>query len=338
MKFSNYFIIFLMMLLFATVLMYFTTVTNTTISEEDEKYREMHYAAVENALVKVVNNIDLSESEAILWTPENMIKAREELNNLFELRLNYSINSTNDTTDWLCPLICYMDYNGFYVTYIGTDNDGTASDKKVTSGLNTWTTAIDLYSIQYYLGKDILTVTNNEGHTFTGTYDEINIHFNYPSFLKKYTYEKTIDDEQIKVVNAELFNKDKENFIILRTEEILNYYLNNKDNTIGKLGRHIELSFDLNDDAFHKMFHNVGIIAFMQGPTYNNTYDKTPICAYAHYQVVEDNITFVITTENGVLYYHDKNCDIMSNQEYVTECNSMRDAALYGASFCPYCH
>ena len=342
MKISNYVMIFIIVLTSITMFIVFTTKINTTISEEDEKYREMLYSAAEDALVKAVQNENYYYQNDVLWTPENRQIATDSLNDHFETRLDYSINSVTDTTDWLFPIICYLDYNGFYITYIGTENDGTAAQAKVDSGLNTWSKVIEegskKYNIIYYLGKDILSVTDETGITFTGTYDEVNEYYSYPNFLKSYTEDKAVNGEIVKKVNADRFNQDKENFIILKTEELLNYYLNNKDTTVNKLGKHLELNFDLNDDGLHKTFHNVGIAIFMQGPVMNNSYNKTPICGYAHYQVTENSDVYDITLENSELYYHNQNCTIKDSQTLYKRVFSLTDALNTGASPCPICY
>lgn len=341
MKPSHYLIIFIMILASFTILISTTTDLNVNISEEDEKIREILYAGAEDALVKTLEEQNYPYDNEKLWSEYTVQVALDSLNDHFENRLNYDINDINDTTDYLFPVVCFLDSDGYYLRFIGTENDETVEDKKVESGLFTWTKIEESggkkYNLQYHLGTDILTVTDESGMTTTGTYDEINELLDHPFFFNSYRVTREVNGEEKTIIDADSYNKDKENYMILKTEEMINYYLNNKTTTVQKLGKHIELSFDINDDALHQAFHNVGLAIFMQGPVFNNSYNKTPICGFAHYEYTEIEPCMITLFENE-LYYHNKNCTEKDVQDFYGYARDTKEAAELGASPCITCY
>ena len=201
------------------------------------------------------------------------------------------------------------------------DGDQTANNKRVTTPINTWTTTIDGYNIRYYLGNDILTVTDSTGKTQTGTYDDIDIAFNNPSFLS----------------DRDGFNHNKNEFIVIETEKQLNYYINNKDTSVNQNGKSYTLSLDISNDEMHKMFTEPGIAIFMQGPSVSNSYDYVTIFGYAHHQIKKTS-SFPVTADGMNVYYHkDKNCPKVNDDTYIGTVYSKKDAAENGISECPTC-
>lgn len=323
MKLTNYFFIFAVIFSSLFLLLVYTTNVNVKMDEEDQKYRDYLYEAAQSALQEVVDDVDNSDNDiSLLWSEENRNIAYKKLLSQFNMLLDYPLNSDYmDTTEYLFPVICYIDQDGFYLTYVGVDGDQTADNKRVTTPINTWTTTIDGYNIRYYLGNDILTVTDSTGKTQTGTYDDIDTVFNNPSFLS----------------DRDGFNHNKNEFIVIETEKQLNYYINNKDTSVNQNGKSYTLSLDISNDEMHKMFTESGIAIFMQGPSVSNSYDYVTIFGYAHHQIKKTS-SFPVTVDGINVYYHkDKNCPEVNDDTYIGTIYSKKDAAENGISECPTC-
>ena len=322
MKLTNYFFIFTVIFSLLVLLLFYSTNINVKMDEEDQKYREYLYEATQSALQETVDNISESSYNDVLWTKETMSIAYNKLLDQFNMLLDYPMNTdTIDTTEYLFPLICYIDNDGFYITYVGTNEDATASNKRVTSPINTGTTTIDGYSIRYYLDNETLTVTDCNGKTQTGSYDYINRVFDNPSFL----------------ADIDAFNKNKNEFIITETEKQLNYYINNKDTSVNQYGKNYTLSLDISNDEVHKMFTQPGLAVFMQGPSVNNTYDHVTIFGYAQHQIKKIS-AFPVTTDGLNVWYHkNKGCEKINEQDCLGYVYSKKDAAENNIAECTTC-
>lgn len=341
MKPAHFLIIFITILSSFVLLITLSTDINVNISEEDEEIRTVLYDGAEDAVVKALEERNYLNNTDRLWTQKSIKAAIDSLNDHFENRLEYDINSIADTTDYLFPIACFLDTDGYCIRFIGTENDGSAFEKKVITELNTWTYITENgnknYNIQYYLGENRLTVTDADGMTVTGTYDEIDKIFNNPFFFDAYRRTEKVNGETKTFIDADSFNENKMVYIITKTQEMLNYYLNNKTTGLAKLGKHIELNFDINNDALHQAFENKGLIIFMEGPNFNNFYDRTLIYGYAHYELTTDS-SCIITFYQNEMYYHKDECYEKDNQEFYRYVDNAKKAALLGANPCVFCY
>lgn len=228
---------------------------------------------------------------------------REKAVNTFYSSLGLSLNKKGDyyyhDLEIMTPVICLVDYDGFYISYNAAFDDMSVSDEGYDklhhiTNLQTWAETVGRYTVRYYLNDNVQVITNY-GVQYSGNRKEV-----YAQIAAKESYHTDlsylIDDEE--------FDVTRNACVIQHIDEQIEYYINNLNNRADGYFTQYTLSLPENaGETWAGQIDNPTILAFIQGKTYNIRQKNVSVYSIGAYDV-DESLHYFITGTGDDRYYH----------------------------------
>jgi len=224
----------------------------------EKQYSHHIEAACEAAMLTA------SSSNKSLWAS---LPTRLKATDTFFVTLNSAMNRRGDyaiETKLYVPVICFVDYDGFYICYnAGLDDNATTDDSVYDINEHTpiqqWTETTTNYTIRYYLTDQIMVTHNNTGVSCKGSPSDV--------------YNKFNDIELTFLLSSEI--ESRKNIKIIDTiKNTLEYYINTQNNYADPYFTQYNIDMSYSEgNEWARMLKNPCIISFIQGkqPKVRNT-------------------------------------------------------------------
>lgn len=253
--------------------------------------------------------MELADSDTLSEKESNQEKdsfwkraeTRENAVNTFYKSLGLSLNKKNETyyndLELMSPIICLIDYDGFYLSYNAAFDDNATTDENnlnfhnITM-LNTWAENIGTYTIRYYL-TDKVEVYSNTGKQYIGNRKEV-----YENI-----YKETSDETLAYFMDDAEFSLSRNACVIQHINEQVEYYINNMNLAVDSYDTQYSLYLAENQgETWAGMIDNPTIMAFIQGPTYNIRQKHISVFGLGAYDY-DEPLHYFICEEEGVKIY-----------------------------------
>lgn len=267
-------------------------------------YATFVITACQDALeMELSDSTDLSDDSHIqgkdmFWKDYEI---RENAVNTFYHSLGLSLNKTTDAyyneIELMTPVICLIDYDGFYISYNAAfDDTAVTSDDNdnlhAITQLNTWAENVGNYTVRYYLTDDV-TVYCHNGKQYYGDRKEV----------FQDIYAETSDTTLQYLADDEEFDLSRNACVIQHIDEQVEYYINNHNLAADGYDTLYSLNMTENSgETWTGMIDNPTILAFIQGPTYNIRQKKVSVYGLGAYEY-DEQLHYFISTENDMMYY-----------------------------------
>lgn len=319
MKLSHYSIFFAIILTTVlTVMILHTYLLNKQVNESIEMERAVS-SATEASLMSAYTDEDEIFSEA---------KSRETAIDSFYQQLNKSLGfagSRENLSFLYVPFVVLVDNDGYYVSYqtVDKDSDGNSFDDIVISNKYTFTSNYSGYHVRFFQNNTV-NVSDLNGKSYTGTYDEIYNELGQPLVLH---FMSSLDS----------FLNEKRTVIVGLIEDELTYLIKTHNTGMNDNGWEYSLSLPATDgDNQARLLDAPSVIAFYQGEQKNTTEGYINVYAFAGSIIDDASMYFEEYDTNGDLYYHKKGCSYLGTTDN-NEGKTMQDCAEDGAIPCPDC-
>ncbi len=355
-------------LAFFIIYMYSTQIV-TIYANQQESYKANVRSSAEAALNEARNNVieeAKTKNKAAKYNLFDSEEKRADTLNKFYDTFAIATNQLGDEADRFnvedsFPLICLVDFNGFYLTfedeYDAGDKDRLEQDEYgggyyrydglevVTTKINTWSESIPGTGliIQYYLGDDniVKVIDTRTGKSVEDRYDKACEAMD-SVYLNDY------------IGSFEVYNEHKTDIIYNTTVAAIQQYINDKNykangvNNTGGMSVSYTVDFTKEiDTAVMNLLDMPAVIAFYQGDSITDMMNHTDYNIYAISGFeLESGNRYYITNNTNVsgssdpldtfdsqhpYTYHLTEDEVPDYDNVVGNANSKEDAARQGA-------
>lgn len=325
--------------IFASVFVIYSFHVDVTTSYEQqttlyqEKLRETVAAAAKEA-----SRNGYEEDETLYYFKRE--DQRNKTINAFYHTLQNTFNTVENTNSSYAlkdkvPAIALIDTDGFYICYRQPLTiSGSLEMRDVVTPIFTWSEATSErnYLIRYFVKEDeLVEVTDlSNKRIITGTHKEVFDYFERDSELKEYL--ETKEDFQYHRIST----------IVLKTQETIEYYINNYNYLIKDISDEqdwgIRYTFEMPQIDYEDwcgLLDEPGVISFLQKRPFFSAGDYINVYAMKGVELIEKQF-YVINEVDGEKLYHKISCpdaDVNSDEFY----NYKPDCAKAGAFPCDIC-
>ncbi len=340
MKLSDYLILFVFIFAAFGLLVFYGINTESKAAIATEEYTTKLTAACEDA-IKATNLENVEKNS--LWSENS---ERNKTLSVFYTTLRMGFNTRNthskDEIKAYVPVVCLIDLDGYYISYNsafdddgnvvtreGVNTDEAYSQTMTVSPLNTWTSMVDNFIVQFYLNNYIkLTDTHgtNAGNVYYGLRSEV---------YKKIKKNSEKDTTRVYTNILKLLNDDKffdETRADLITDEIntnITYYINNEN----VLAKDLDISYDyeipvIKSEDWHRAITRPTCISFLQGFQMRTREEFVNVYSLAGGELIKRKNYFITQDEDKKLTYHLLQEGICSGTGNKIECEVKEGAVM----------
>lgn len=304
-------------LLLAVFLVYNYRVNVSTEYRKQSTEYEEHLSRACQAAVDIVT-IDGDRGNSCIYDTD---AKREKAVETFYQTLVQGFNLVNDSNRITSlrqhvPSLCLVDLDGYYMCYnvVYTAEDGGMNVTQTISPLNTWgyVTDDEKYLIRYYLTDYVEVTSISTGKTETGTFQSV--------------YDRIGDEVGLKVLrDRKTYELYKTDFIISELNEKMEYYINNYNQSVNRVGKgkindyDIHYAFELSRTKYEdwcNLLEKPAAMALLQGVQYDDGNQYLNVYAMSGGEVFRKG-GYYVNMDSEDEYYHRPNCPLVDgNYQY----------------------
>lgn len=238
---------------------------------------------------------DDEDNKKNIW---NEAETRNNAVNTFYKTLGLCLNKAEDgyysEMEVMTPVICLVDFDGYYISYNGAYDDLTTSPEgyeniHTITPLNTWAEDVKGYTIRYFL-SDYVEVTVPSGVIKRGNREDV--------------YEKIQDSALSFLQDQEEFESQKNACIVQCLNDQIEYYINNLNLKADGYDTQYHVSLPENKgETWGGLIENPCIIGFVQGHTYRIRDQRLSVFGFASYDLSEPLHYFILENPEGEMTY-----------------------------------
>lgn len=305
MKIHNVLILFTGLFLAIFLIYSWAHKTNVDFAEENREYAVWMSSACYDA-AKTIDTENMNIAEGV-WSTE---QSRTDTLDVYYKTLanNISTEQNMNVVIGNTPFVILVDNNGFYISYnAGYDDYGNSvvpdniDTINTVSGLNTYTGQVNGNTIRYYL-NDYVGVTLQNGSYYDGIRWEV--YEKLPSSVKA---------DLAFLIDDALYAEERAHAVVLRVEEVINYYLNTQKNITSAYNTGYGVTLpEISGEDWSRMLKHPSIISFAQGRQLNLNNHMLNVYAFSAGELTDSYSYFVA---NGLYYRYDSDTIITKQTE-----------------------